>query len=321
MENQEIIDVVNDYLADTIFDVELVERIIKIKVKIKIIGERELYSMGTPKNYYTYSVTVLPIEKNKEDIVRMLFDMRENDTMSFHDRSKLGGPIVMTEKQINSELHGILQIFSLEPNSILYELKLPKNNNMNESYLIEGKYDFATRQIVKDIIQVVKNKKIGSFSLPEDISNNLIYDFGGHLDSFSVELDIKIDENIQGYEVDGEYYRDDDTIKIEIIKNSIDDNQIIQNLIGDLNELVRHELEHKKQKGLGYKMKKEPTDPFKYYTQKREIEAQKAGFKRRAKQEKRNLEDVIRQWLEKNQTKHNLNPKEQEKLIKKLSSN
>lgn len=320
MENQEIIDVVNDYLEDIVINVNLVDGLIKIKVKVKIIGERELFWLGNPNMNYTYSVTVLPMDEKIEKFVRSLYGMQEIDNIKLLDRSRISGPIIQTERQISSELEHILQMFSLNTKTILHEVTLSKKNNMNESFLFEGKYDFATRQIVKDIIQIIKNKGEGNFSLPEDVSNNLIYDFGGHLDSFSVDLDIKIDENIKGYEVDGEYYRDDDTIRIEIVRDSTDNNQILQDLIGDLNELVRHELEHKKQKGLGYKMRKEPTEPFKYYTQKRELEAQKAGFKRRAKQEKRSIEDVIRQWLEKNQSKHNLNTKEQEKLIKKLSS-
>jgi len=55
-------------------------------------------------------------------------------------------------------------------------------------------------------------------------------------------------------------------------------------------------------------------------TQQHEIEAQIAGFKRRAKQEGKDLETVIRDWFKRNQNKHGLEPKQIEKIIQRLLS-
>ena len=90
-------------------------------------------------------------------------------------------------------------------------------------------------------------------------------------------------------------------------------------MIGELNETLRHELEHIYQYQKGYKFpKKEPTSPIKYYLQPHELEAQRAGFKRIAKLQKKPLIDVIRNWFNKNQKRHRLSDKEVEKVIKKI---
>ena len=69
----------------------------------------------------------------------------------------------------------------------------------------------------------------------------------------------------------------------------------------------------------GYKFpKKEPKDPYKYYTQPHELEAQRAGFRRRAKGERVDFETLVRNWFVKNPHKHNLNPDQQEKVIQKI---
>ena len=64
--------------------------------------------------------------------------------------------------------------------------------------------------------------------------------------------------------------------------------------------------------------KKEPKKPLKYYTQKHELAAQIAGFKRRARKERKPLEDVIRSWFNKNQLKHRLSPKNVEVVINRI---
>jgi hypothetical protein len=89
-------------------------------------------------------------------------------------------------------------------------------------------------------------------------------------------------------------------------------------LIGELNETIRHELEHVYQNEKGYKIPKEPKEPLKYYTQQHELEAQRAGFKKRAKSEKVDFETLVRNWFKKNPHKHNLKPEQQEKVIQQI---
>jgi hypothetical protein len=77
-------------------------------------------------------------------------------------------------------------------------------------------------------------------------------------------------------------------------------------------------LEHVKQFERGYDFPKEPRGRLNYYLQPHEIEAQKAGFRRRAKLENKDLESVIRGWFSRNITKHRLKPHQVEFLIKRL---
>ena len=49
-----------------------------------------------------------------------------------------------------------------------------------------------------------------------------------------------------------------------------------------------------------------------------EIEAQIAGFKRRAQKERKPLEDVIRSWFNKNKLRHRLSPKNVEVVINRI---
>jgi hypothetical protein len=65
-------------------------------------------------------------------------------------------------------------------------------------------------------------------------------------------------------------------------------------------------------------LKKDQKKPLKYYSQKHELEAQIAGFIRRAKKERKPLEVVIRNWFDKNQGKRKLSSNDVEIIIKKL---
>ena len=86
-----------------------------------------------------------------------------------------------------------------------------------------------------------------------------------------------------------------------------------------MNEVLRHELEHLKQYEQGYKFpRKEPTNPEKYYTQSHELDAQKAGFKRRSRGEKLDYETLVRRWFEENRHKHRMTDDQAERVIQRL---
>ena len=152
--------------------------------------------------------------------------------------------------------------------------------------LKESKLDSVVRQIVKDIILIFKYHESGEYGLPEDLyPEEVFYEFPQLLNPIQVYVDLKQTEEVEGFDVDAEYYRDDDLIYVTILYNPSFGNEIVQDMIGELNEVIRHELEHVKQFERGEKFPKEPKDPEKYYSQKHELEAQRAGFKRRAKAE------------------------------------
>jgi len=230
----------------------------------------------------------------------------------------IGGLFYRILRLSETEVSNFTRIFGMS-NSSVRNIDFIKDNKINESYILEGKYDGITRTLVRDIIDLYKKNDEGEFTLPEDLrKDEMVYDFGGNLSSISIELELTQDKNIDDYEVDAEYYKGEDTIIIQINYNPKNKMSLVQNLIGDLNETVRHELEHVKQYYQGYKFPKEPKTPIKYYTRKHEIEAQLAGFKRRAKQEKKPLSEVLRNWFEKNKKRHNLSDEQVDKVIKKL---
>ena len=123
---------------------------------------------------------------------------------------------------------------------------------------------------------------------------------------------------VDGFSLDSEYYSDDDTIDVEINYNPKFGQEIMYDLIGELNDVIRHELEHIKQNLSNYEFRDEPKKSKNYYSQEHELDAQIAGFKRRAKLEKRKLSDVMWDWFDKNSKRHNLNPDEVKIIIKKL---
>jgi hypothetical protein len=106
---------------------------------------------------------------------------------------------------------------------------------------------------------------------------------------------------------------------LTIISNPNAGYKILDELTKELNEVIRHELEHIRQHEEGYNFpKKEPKSPEKYYTQQHELEAQRAGFRKRAKSEKADFETLVRNWFKKNPHKHNLKPEQQEKVIQQI---
>jgi hypothetical protein len=84
--------------------------------------------------------------------------------------------------------------------------------------------------------------------------------------------------------------------------------------------LVAHELRHiYQQKYNTFDIDvEEPEDPFEYYTQPHEIDAQIAGFKRMSQITKKPFEEVVRNWFEKNKDIHRLDDNQKEEVIKMI---
>jgi hypothetical protein len=157
------------------------------------------------------------------------------------------------------------------------------------------------RKVVQDIIRVFK-KGEGEYALPEDISNNMTYDFPNLNTEFTVEVKIDEDNTIEGFDIDGGYYDDEETFEIHIQYNPKFFPETYYDLIGELNEIVRHELQHLIQSERGINRPTDETDPEKYYLQPHELDAQIAGFKRLSKIRKEPFEKTVINWFNKNKT-------------------
>ena len=194
---------------------------------------------------------------------------------------------------------------------------------INKKILVEGyKYDSLIRQIVKDIITTYKMEDDGTFFLPEELSNDEEYETEYTLNNLGVSVELTIEESndVDDFIANAYFVRKEDVIEVKIIYNPEKKEEIIFNLIGELNELIAHEVRHLHQKYTGsHDLDVEDDRPsFEYYSSPEEIDAQVYGFRRMKKITRRPFEELVRNWFKTHKFLHNLNSDEQEEIIKMI---
>jgi hypothetical protein len=283
-------------------------------VKVELTGTKEMYRAGDKMTFITYTTFIQPSSPMMNTLTDLL--MRGHKELEPRDLT-----FYILNNRISDQLQRFLLYWGIENPVICTKVINETSDNINESLIMEGKYDRIVRQIVNDILSVFKSKKVGGFSLPEDLrETDLYYDYPQFKKEFGVFVNFEQSDDVETFEVDGDLYYDDDTIEILVITNPNSGNEILNDLVNELNEVVRHEIEHIIQYDGGMKRKKEPTDSEKYYMQQHELDAQKAGFKRRARREKNDMETLVRNWFKKYPHKHTLNPEQQERVIQRILS-
>ena len=285
-------------------------------IKVEITGVRSYISMGNDKDFVTITLYILPSNE--------LSDAHNSIMRSYFGREKKietydAGPYQNLVWVVTEKMNELLKYFSLPSAMVTKVINEVNPKKINESLIVEGQLDKTTRTLVQDVIGFFKHQREGEFGLPEDFDDGrMVYQLPG-FDNFSVFLDLQLSDEVETVDVDGDLYYDDDMLYITIISNPNSGYSILDELTKELNEVIRHELEHIRQYEKGYEFpKKEPKSPEKYYTQQHELEAQRAGFKKRAKSEKVDFETVVRNWFKKNPHKHNLKPEQQEKVIQQI---
>mgnify|MGYP000598408803 CR=1 FL=1 len=210
----------------------------------------------------------------------------------------------------------------------------PKNNSNDEKsiekisetimtiskkILLESyNYDSMIRQIVKDIVTIYKREEDGEFYLPEDI-NDEEYEYEFKDLSIAVELYIEISYNIDGFLLNAEYYSNEDIMAIKIIYNPDNKLTILYDMIGELNELVAHELRHLGQVRQGIFNLEDDDDSetgYEYYSQPHEVDAQVFGFRRMSKVTKKPFDDLVKRWFETHGDVHKMNDVDVDRVIK-----
>lgn len=314
---------INRFFDNHIFEVYLQpthdeDYSIRTNVKVKLTGVKGYISVGDKKPHIEYTIYILPTDETSDTWSNLYGDIYGRNT-SINTSSQEYANLRWV---MNRKLENFLQYFGVNKNVICTKvINEVEPKKMNESLITEARYDNVIRTLVKDIISLYKFQREGEFSLPEDIrgEENMTYSFPEFKNQFSIDLNLAKDDDVDTVEVDAAYYRDEDIIEVTIVSNPEIGLHNIQELIGELNETIRHELEHVSQYQKGYDFPiKEPKNPLKYYTQPHELEAQLAGFKRRSRKENRDLEEVIRGWFRRNEKNHRLKPKQVEILINKL---
>lgn len=194
--------------------------------------------------------------------------------------------------------------------------------NSNQNTIDEDKFDFIVEILIDDILKIYEKNKVGEFALPEDLNrNNLTYDFPGLGSDFSIFLDLQLNDKVETFEIDADYYDDDSLIYVTIMTNPKMKKTISQDFLGELNEVIRHEFEHIIQYDEGFPFPKlEPKKSLDYYTQKHELQALSKGFKRKSKIQNLDYETTIRRWFEKYPHKHKLTPKQIDFVVSKILS-
>jgi hypothetical protein len=179
------------------------------------------------------------------------------------------------------------------------------------------------RQIVRDIIQIYKSNGDGEFYLPEDLGGEEM-EYRSPKNSVSVELTLEMSDTVDDYMSTAFLVRDENVIEIKIVYNPKNKRKITYDLIGELNEIIAHELRHLYQRDTDLfdfgdeDDEEEELPPFEYYSQPEEIDAQVYGFRRMKKVTRRPFEELVRNWFRTHKEIHQLNEKEQEKIIEMI---
>jgi hypothetical protein len=177
------------------------------------------------------------------------------------------------------------------------------------------------RTIVRDIVSLIKNDGDGEYYLPMDVgSENDHYEFKNFPHNLVVELIITEDDEMNGYSLNAEMFREDDLMSITLNYNPNKKERLLYQIIGELNETVAHEIRHFDQ----YSKKmfdfdtEEEEEPVKYYTDPKELDAQVFGFKRLSKLTRKPFEEVVRNWFDTHKEFHQMNDKEVEFVVGKI---
>lgn len=287
-----------------------------INYKVKLTGIRKLIVVGDWQDVIEYTLYLESAGRISTDILNIIFERTGGNEMTLTTTDTTLYQLIMS---VNNNLYDFLRFFNIE-NTVFCE-KVVNNlkKEINESVINEGRYDGITKQIVKDILSIVKYQKEGEYFLPEDIREDMVYTIPQLNSIFSIQLKLEVSDDVDTVEVDGEYSPDEDTISITITSNPNLDREILEELHYELNEIIRHELEHIVQYERGDDIPtREPKQPIKYYSQPHELEAQIIGFKRRAQKERKPLETVIRDWFNKYPKRHRLSPEKVEMVISRI---
>lgn len=178
------------------------------------------------------------------------------------------------------------------------------------------------RKMVQDLITIYKKEDEGEFYLPEDMGNDEL-EYTLPNSKIALEFMLEPSETVDDYLANANFYRKDDIIVIKVVYNPNKKNKIIYNLIGELNELIAHELRHQYQRDQGlYGMdilddesEDEEEKGIEYYSKPEEIDAQVDGFKRMRDITRKPFEELVRNWFRTHRDIHLMNLDDENKVI------
>jgi len=283
-----------------------------IDYKFKIDGYRKMTSVGEEYDYALLNVVIIGLN---DQLSQLIFSPEDNEQGKIIARS-FENRLYKFYSNLNLEMTRFLRIFDENIRTTIDSLTFDVQKPITESNMSRMSR-IAVRTTVKDILNVIKNNEPGEFYLPGEDGEE--YSFTNLPFTYSVELYVEIDNNLDGYSVGGNFSSEDDVIEIIIKFNPKTLRKNIYNIIGELNDIVAHELEHGFQYVNEGKIYQEPpSDSLGYYTQPDEITAQRVGFRRMAKLRKLPFNGVVSEWFDTHRDIHGLTENEQEIVINEI---
>tara|TARA_R110002012_G_scaffold319637_1_gene540859 strand:+ start:62 stop:715 length:654 start_codon:yes stop_codon:yes gene_type:complete len=198
---------------------------------------------------------------------------------------------------------------------------------MGKNIILESKYDSVSGKVVRDIINLVKKTKdypddsMVQLYLPSDVTGYDEYEISKHNITFSVEVNIQRLDNVMDFKVESFIINDEDILEFNITINPKKEPEVYRDLFMKLQEDVRHEIEHLLQEwGVGDRPS--PSDEehngettFEHHSRLQEIPAMVQGFYRKAKLERRSLDEIMTDDLDYEIEQGNLTKQEAEELL------
>lgn len=315
MISQKLIEKINELLGKKTFKYsgELIPgatTIISIEYKFKITGVKQMISVG---EYYDYLLIDVTITSLNDPLSRLVFGFDEkNKHHNFEAMFKT--QLYPFYNGLNQAIASYLRFFDndyvrITINNLSFDL--PKSENITESRMSR----VAVRTTVKDVVYKLKDGKSGEFRLP---NNDDEYIFTNLPFSYTVDLTLQTDNNLEGYKMDSKCVDYNDVIELVIRFNPKTLKKNFYNIIGELNDIIAHELEHLHQYFKGEDIHNEPPGGIEYYLQPQEIKSQRVGFRRVAKLRKLPYKQVIQDWFDTHKEIHNLNDDEVKIVINTL---
>jgi hypothetical protein len=283
-----------------------------IDYKFKVDGYRKMTSVGEEYDYAKLNVVITGLN---DKFSQLLFTPEDNEQGQMIARS-FENRLYKFYSDLNLEMTRFLRIFDDNIRTTIDSLTFDVQKPITESNMSRMSRN-AVRTTVKDILNVIKDKEPGEFYLPGDDGEE--YSFSNLPFTYSVNLFIETDDNIDGYQLGGNFSSEDDVIEIAIKFNPKTLRKNIYNIIGELNDIVAHELEHGFQYITEGKVYQEPpSESLGYYTQPDEIRAQRVGLRRLAKLRKLPFNNVVSEWFDTHRDIHGLTENEQEIVINEI---
>lgn len=319
MEKEKLIKIINKYFKGKTLNykgpiIHGVEIEGDIDFNVEVLGTKKMISVG---EYYDYFILKITIVGLNNDLSKLLF----GGIPHLVDLSKIinENNFWYFKTKLISYLSSIIRFFNNDYVRLTideFNIDVESKEPITESRMSK----IAIRTIVKDVVELIKkNVRKKDFRLP---LNQDAYSFTNLPFEFSVELELIPSKTIEKFTTSSFYIPEEDVIELKIKYNP---NNILKNLyelIGELNELMAHELEHGYQEYYGELDGDEDfekiDDPLTYYTLPHEIPAQVKGLNRLAKLRGLPFENVARNWFDTHKDVHGLNQNQIEDVMNLL---